>query len=194
MPLQRDHAAQLYAAGADAEDLWVYMADGPYPEQSSFEVSIAKKAASEDPLFFAILEKPAGRAVGHLALMRIEPAHRVIEVGHVLYTPALQRTRGATEAIYLAARHIFEDLGYRRFEWKCNSMNEPSRRAAVRFGFEYEGTFRQHMIIKGRNRDTSWYAMLDSGWRERKAAFERWLAPENFDAGGRQRTALSAAK
>jgi RimJ/RimL family protein N-acetyltransferase len=123
--------------------------------------------------------------------MRIEPAHRVIEVGSILYSPALQRTRGATEAMYLLARYVFDDLGYRRYEWKCNALNAPSRAAARRLGFTYEGIFRQHMIIKGQNRDSAWFSMLDSEWPARKARFEGWLAPENFDANGRQRNALS---
>jgi RimJ/RimL family protein N-acetyltransferase len=124
--------------------------------------------------------------------MRIEPAHRVIEVGGILFTPRLQRTVGATEAMYLMARHVFEDLGYRRYEWKCNALNAPSRRAALRLGFTFEGVFRQHMIVKGRNRDTAWFSMLDSEWPQRKAAFERWLDPSNFNAEGRQQVSLSA--
>jgi RimJ/RimL family protein N-acetyltransferase len=124
--------------------------------------------------------------------MRIEPSHRVIEVGSILFTPRLQRTVGATEAMYLMARHVFEDLGYRRYEWKCNALNAPSRGAALRLGFTFEGIFRQHMIIKGRNRDTAWFSMLDPEWPKRKAAFERWLDPSNFDAEGRQRVSLSA--
>jgi RimJ/RimL family protein N-acetyltransferase len=124
--------------------------------------------------------------------MRIEPPHRCIEVGSILFTPALQRTLGATEAMYLMAHHVFEDLGYRRYEWKCNALNEPSRRAALRLGFRFEGIFRQHMIIKGRNRDTAWYAMLDFEWPARKASFERWLAPENFDGTGRQKVSLTS--
>ena len=125
--------------------------------------------------------------------MRIEPAHRVIEVGSILYTPALQQTTGATEAMYLMARHVFEDLGYRRYEWKCNALNQSSRRAALRLGFTFEGIFRQHMIVKGRSRDTAWFSMLDSEWPARKAAFERWLSPANFDREGRQREPLSSA-
>src|SRR6185436_18002595 len=143
------------------------------------------------PLFFTILHEATGTPAGYCSLMRIEPAHRVIEVGSILYTPTLQRTRGATEAMYLLARYIFEDLGYRRYEWKCNALNAPSRAAALRLGFTYEGIFRQHMIIKGNNRDTAWYSMLDGEWPARKARFEAWLAPSNFDAGGRQRKALS---
>jgi N-acetylglutamate synthase-like GNAT family acetyltransferase len=133
----------------------------------------------------------AGRAVGIVTLMEIRPAMGVIEVGHIVYGPALQATPLATEVQYLLARYVFETLGYRRYEWKCNALNFPSRRAAERFGFTFEGIFRAHMIVKGRNRDTAWFSMLDSEWPARKVAFERWLAPENFDAQGRQRTALS---
>lgn len=124
--------------------------------------------------------------------MRIEPAHRVIEVGNVMFPPLLGRTTGATEAVYLMARNAFEELGYRRFEWKCNALNARSWRAAIRFGFKFEGVFRQHMIVKGRNRDTAWFSMIDSEWPERKRSFERWLDPSNFDEGGRQRTSLSS--
>jgi hypothetical protein len=119
------------------------------------------------------------------------PADRVIEVGSIIYSPALQRTRGGTEAMYLLARYVFETLGYRRYEWKCNALNAPSRRAALRLGFTFEGIFRQHMIIKGRNRDTAWFSMLDTEWPDRRSAFERWLRPENFDANGRQKTSLA---
>jgi RimJ/RimL family protein N-acetyltransferase len=126
-----------------------------------------------------------------LTLLRIEPEMRVIEVGHVLYSPLLQRTPLGTETQYLLARYVFETLGYRRYEWKCNSLNEASRRAALRYGFVYEGTFRQHLISKGRNRDNSWFSMLDSEWPARKANFERWLAPENFDGKGRQKVSLA---
>ncbi len=126
--------------------------------------------------------------------MRIDPANRVIEVGNIIFTPALQRSCGATEAMYLMARHVFEDLGYRRYEWKCNAFNQPSRRAALRLGFVFEGVFRQHMIVKGRNRDTAWFSMLDSEWPLRKASFEQWLAPSNFDPAGRQILSLSTLK
>jgi RimJ/RimL family protein N-acetyltransferase len=177
--------------GAAKEQLWLYLFDGPFATRAAFDSYLREKAISEDPLFFAILDKASGNAVGHAAYMRIEPAHRVIEVGSILYTPRFQRTIGATEAMYLMARHVFEDLGYRRYEWKCNAANAPSRRAAVRFGFTFEGIFRQHMIIKGRNRDTAWFSMLDSEWPRRKAAYERWLNPSNFDAEGRQRVSLS---
>jgi len=190
----RVHAAALYEAshGAAREDLWRYLFDGPYPNLGAFEARLRQMAATRDPLFLTILENSSGQPVGYASYMRIEPAHRCIEVGSILFTPALQRTPGATEAMYLMARHVFNDLGYRRYEWKCNALNEPSRRAALRLGFTFEGIFRQHMIVKGRNRDTAWYSMLDSEWPARKASFERWLAPENFDAQGRQRQSLSS--
>ncbi len=146
---------------------------------------------ANDAVFFAIVDASSNRAMGYASYMRIDPPNRVIEVGNVLFTPGLQGTTGATEAMYLMARHVFDDLGYRRYEWKCNALNEPSRRAAVRFGFTYEGVFRQHMIIKGANRDTAWYAMLDSEWPDRKRAFEEWLSPSNFDAAGRQKRTLA---
>ena len=178
--------------GKENEPLWLYLFDGPFATRFEFESYLREKASSEDPLFFAIIENVSGDAVGHAAYMRIEPAHRVIEVGSILYTPRLQRTIGATEAMYLMARHVFEDLGYRRYEWKCNALNAPSRGAALRLGFTFEGVFRQHMIVKGRNRDTAWFSMLDSEWPKRKIAFEKWLDPLNFDANGRQKLSLRA--
>jgi len=146
---------------------------------------------SRDHFPIARLSTATCSALGYAAYMRIEPVHRVIEVGSILFTPRLQQTVLATEAMYLMARHVFEDLGYRRYEWKCNALNAPSRRAALRFGFRFEGIFRQHMIVKGRNRDTAWFSMLDSEWPERKANFERWLDPVNFAEDGRQKVALS---
>lgn len=187
------HAITLYEAshGPEREDLWRYLFDGPYPDRATFETRLKQMAGSRDPLFFTILDNATGKPVGYASYLRIEPAHRCIEVGSILFTPLLQRTPGATEAMYLMARHAFEDLGYRRYEWKCNALNEPSRRAALRLGFTFEGIFRQHMIIKGRNRDTAWFSMLDSEWPARRASFERWLSPENFDAQGRQKQSLS---
>ncbi len=187
------HADSLYqdSHGDDQEDLWRYLFDGPFPDRATFLAELRKKAASDDPLYFAIVDRSSGLAVGHAAYLRITPAHRVIEVGSILYTSRFQRTVGATEAMYLMARHAFEDLGYRRYEWKCNALNAASRRAALRLGFSFEGIFRQHMIVKGRNRDTAWFSMLDSEWPARKANFERWLDPANFDAAGRQRESLS---
>jgi RimJ/RimL family protein N-acetyltransferase len=177
--------------GAENEDLWRYMHDGPFIDRAAFDAHVRAKAASEDPLLFAIVDSGTGLAVGRAQLMRIDPPNRVIEVGGILYTHALQRSRGATEAMYLLARYIFEDLGYRRYEWKCNTLNEASRRAALRLGFTFEGVFRQHMIVKGKSRDTAWFSMLDSEWPERKRGFERWLDESNFDSEGRQKTRLN---
>jgi RimJ/RimL family protein N-acetyltransferase len=180
------------ACGPGSESLWTYLFEGPFRDPAQFRAHIENKAASQDPLFFAIVGNETRRATGYASLMRIEPAHRCIEVGSILYTPKLQRTPAATEAMFLLARYVFEDLGYRRYEWKCNSLNQPSLRAALRLGFIFEGVFRQHMIVKGQNRDTAWFSMLDHEWPTRKAAFERWLAPSNFDENGVQRTALGA--
>jgi RimJ/RimL family protein N-acetyltransferase len=187
------HGSALYEGiqGEAGERVWQYLFEGPFADRAAFDVHLKRIAASDDPLFFAILDNASGSAVGYASYMRIEPVHRVIEVGSILYTPRLQQTTLATEAMYLMARHIFDDLGYRRYEWKCNALNAPSRRAALRFGFTFEGIFRQHMIVKGRNRDTAWFSMLDSEWPARKANFERWLDPSNFGADGRQKVALS---
>ncbi|HEX6818403.1 MAG TPA: GNAT family protein [Ktedonobacterales bacterium] len=187
------HADDLFALTCvpGTEALWVYLFDGPYADKTSFRAALEAKAASTDPLFFAILDRTTGRAEGYASYMRIEPAHRVVEVGNVLFSPQLQRTPAATEAMYLMAKHAFEDLGYRRYEWKCDALNAPSRRAAQRLGFTFEGIFRAHLIVKGRNRDTAWFSMLDSEWPARKAAFERWLDPANFNEDGRQRISLS---
>jgi len=167
------------------------MHDGPFFEREVFDENMRSKEVSEDPLFYAIVDRRSAFAAGRAALMRIDPRNRVIEVGNIMYSPALQRTRGATEAMYLLARYIFEDLGYRRYEWKCNALNEPSRRAALRLGFSFEGIFRQHMIVKGRNRDTAWFSMLDSEWPARKREFERWLDESNFDSASVQKTPLN---
>ena len=193
VPLSADaHADALFeeANGGDKDRVWTYLFDGPYPDPQVFKASLAAKAQSEDPLFFAIIDNASGEAVGYQTFLRIEPAHRVIEVGNILYTPAMQRTIGATEAQYLFAAHVFDGLGYRRYEWKCNDLNAPSKRAALRYGFTFEGVFRQHMIVKGRNRDTAWFSMLDSEWPRRREAFERWLDPGNFDTAGRQKVSL----
>jgi len=186
-------AEALYNAthGPEREDQWRWMGDGPFPSCQAYEEAFAGKAVSTDPLFFAIIDNTTGKPVGQASYLRIEPTHRVIEVGNIIFSPLLQRRPGATEAMYLMARHVFEDLGYRRYEWKCNALNTPSRQAALRLGFRFEGIFRQHMIIKGRNRDTAWFAMLDNEWPTRKANFERWLAPENFGPDGQQRISLS---
>jgi RimJ/RimL family protein N-acetyltransferase len=151
-------------------------------------------AASEDPLHFAVVDLASGRAVGTLALMRIDAANGVVEVGHVMFSPHLQRTPLSTEAQYLLMRHVFDELGYRRYEWKCDSLNAPSRRTAQRLGFTFEGVFRQAIVTKGRNRDTAWFAVIDGDWPALRAAFEAWLAPDNFDADGHQRQGLAALR
>ena len=190
--LRPDHASDLWAAFAGHDRVWTYIStDGPFADPAEFASFIAKRAAAEDPYAYAIIDAQ-DRAVGYFTLLRIVPVHRVIEVGHVLYSPSLQRTPLGTEAQYLLARYVFETLGYRRYEWKCDSLNAASRRAALRYGFVYEGTFRQCMIAKGRNRDNAWFSMLDSEWPVRKRNFERWLNPENFDAQGVQRVSLAA--
>lgn len=186
------HARALYEAshGPEKEALWAYLGVGPFADFAAFEASYRAAAERDDPLLFAILDK-SGHAVGHATYMRIDTANRVIEVGNILYTPAMMRTPGGTEAMYLMARHAFETLGYRRYEWKCNALNAPSRRAAERYGFRFEGTFRHHMIVKGRNRDTAWFSILSEEWPQIAVAMETWLAPENFDGAGRQIVPLS---
>jgi len=184
------HAESLYASSEDSPELWKHLAYGPFKDQDEFTRWLKDRAATDDPLFYALVDRAAGQARGMASYLRMEPRHGVIEIGHIWFAPALQRTRQATEAIFVLARHAFDDLGYRRLEWKCDSLNGPSRRAAERFGFTFEGIFRQHMVTKGRNRDTAWYSMTDGEWPLRRAAFEAWLAPENFDAEGRQRRSL----
>ncbi len=181
--------ANLWDAVADHRDIWTYMRSGPFADAAVFSDWLISREEAFDPFYYAIVS-PSGRALGLASLMRIEPDMRVIEVGNILLSPSLQRTPLATEAQYLLARYVFETLGYRRYEWKCDSLNAPSRRAALRFGFSFEGVFRDHMIVKGRSRDTAWFAMLEAEWPARKAAFERWLAPENFNTGGTQRKKL----
>ncbi len=192
-PLAPQHAEDLFTATnvPDALERFAYLP--VYPPQSVEAVRgwITSQQELADPILFAVVDKTNGRAGGWQQLMRIVPEHGVIEVGYVYWGPDVARTRLATEALYLFARHVFEDLGYRRFEWKCNNRNEPSKRAATRFGFTYEGIFRQHMIVKGENRDTAWFAMLDGEWPRLKAGYERWLDPANFDAAGVQKSALS---
>jgi RimJ/RimL family protein N-acetyltransferase len=195
VPLDAErHVKDLFAlmGGEEHASLWTYMFDGPFADRAAFAEALKKRQASDDPLFFTIVDADSDRAVGIASYMRIEPAHRVIEVGGIVFSPELQRKSGATEAMYLMARHVFEDLGYRRYEWKCDALNAPSRRAALRLGFTFEGIFRSHMIIKGRNRDTAWFAMLDTDWPARKAALERWFAPDSFDANGTQKQSLTA--
>ena len=184
------HADDLHAAAAGDPRLWDYLPYGPFPDAGELRGHLARQASSGDPLFFTVVDTGTGRAVGVVSYLRIEPEHACIEIGHIWFGAPLQRTPGATETIYLLARHAFDDLGNRRLEWKCDAANARSRRAAERFGFTFEGVFRQHMIVKGRNRDTAWFSILDSEWPAVRAAFEAWLAPENFDAEGRQRSPL----
>lgn len=188
------HGDALWGAtsGHANDRLWLYLAYGPFPERAGFDAHLAQMASTSDPLTFAVLDQASGRAIGIATYLRVEPAQRCIEVGHILFSPALQRTRGATEAMYLMARHAFEDLGYRRYEWKCHALNARSHRAALRLGFTFEGVFREHLIVKGRNRDTAWFSIIEREWPTRRAALERWLDPANFDASGEQRLSLSA--
>jgi RimJ/RimL family protein N-acetyltransferase len=191
-PLSLAHAEGLMTACAEASS-FDYLFDVPPQDLDDLKSWIRQKAASEDPLFHAVIDKATGVAGGRQTFMRIAPEHGVIEIGNILWGPAIARTRVATEALFLAARYVFEDLGYRRFEWKCNDLNAPSKAAARRFGFTFEGVFHQHMWVKGANRDTAWFAMLDREWPRLRAAYERWLDPANFDADGRQRAQLAAA-
>jgi RimJ/RimL family protein N-acetyltransferase len=189
--LNVEHAPSLWDTVKGHDRIWTYMPSyGPFPDATAFSAWVAARAELDDPYSYAIVDT-VGHTVGVFAFMAIRPEHRVIEVGHVIYSAELQRTPLATEAQYLLARYAFETLGYRRYEWKCDVLNAASRRAALRYGFTLEGIFRQHMIGKGRSRDTAWYAMLDSEWPARKANFERWLAPDNFTADGRQIQSLS---
>jgi RimJ/RimL family protein N-acetyltransferase len=184
-------ALALWQALRDHEDIWTYISSaGPFDDERAFSAWLVERETGQDPYFYSVLDHN-GRALGLLALMAIRPDMRIVEVGSIVYSPALQRTPLATETQYLLARYAFETLGYRRYEWKCNSLNAASRRAALRYGFAFEGIFRQHMITRGRNRDTAWFSMLDSEWPPRKRNFERWLAPDNFDNDGRQKVSLA---
>lgn len=185
------HGASLWKAFEAHDRIWTYMPSyGPFPDQIAFIEWLFTRERLQDPYSYAIVD-PAGHALGLTTLMDVLPAMRRVEVGHIVYSPALQRTPLGTEAQYLLARYVFETLGYRRYEWKCDALNAASRRAALRFGFTFEGILRQHMIAKGRNRDTAYFSMLDSEWPARRVEFERWLAPENFDAAGGQKTRLT---
>jgi RimJ/RimL family protein N-acetyltransferase len=185
------HADGLWQVLKGDDRVWAYLAYGPFVDGKAFANWLVERATMLDPYSYVVAEHASGRPLGIATLMEIRPAARVIEIGNILYAPTLQRTPAATEAQYLMARYVFEDLGYRRYEWKCNALNAPSMRAAERFGFTYEGTFRQHTIVKGRNRDTAWFSITDGEWPGVKAAYETWLAPENFDAQGKQKTSLT---
>jgi RimJ/RimL family protein N-acetyltransferase len=184
-------------AAADAEPLfeasrdpgiWTYLPYGPYASAADLGVALAEQQSSNDPVFYAVVVN--GRPLGIVSYLRITPEHGVIEIGHIWFGTPLQRTPAATEAVYLLARHVFDDLGYRRLEWKCNAMNAKSRRAAGRFGFTFEGVFRKHQVVKGGNRDTAWYSIVDDEWPAVRSAFEAWLAAGNFDSAGKQRQTL----
>ena len=172
------------------QSIWTYLPDGPYESAGHLQRMLSSAARSEDPLFFSLAALPSERPLGIASYLRITPEFGVIEIGHIWFGGPLQRTTAATEAIYLLARQVFDDLGYRRLEWKCNALNAASRRSAERFGFTFEGVFRKHLIIKGRNRDTAWYAITDDEWPAIRRGFEIWLAPENFDDDARQKHSL----
>src|SRR4051794_2698851 len=173
-------------SGKENDPLWLYLPEGPFTERSAFDAYLSRKANETEAFCYAITVNHSGLALGLASLMRIDRPNRVIEVGGIHYSRSLRRTAAATEAMYLLASYAFDNLRYRRYEWKCNALNAPSRRAAERLGFTFEGIFRQHMIVKGNNRDTAWYSMLDSEWRDRKRKLEAWLRPDNFTSGGSQ--------
>jgi RimJ/RimL family protein N-acetyltransferase len=194
-PLHPDrHAAGLHAENlTDTEGrIWAYLAYGPFATLEDYRAWMDATCTGDDPLFHALVDKKTGRVGGVASYLRIDPPNGVIEVGHINYAPLLQKTPAATEAMYLMMRRVFDELGYRRYEWKCDARNARSRSAALRLGFHFEGVFRQASIYKGRNRDTAWYSIIDEEWPAAKAAFERWLEPANFDATGRQRQSLSS--
>ena len=194
-PISIDHSAELFDAfAADTENrIWTYLPYGPFARVEECRDWIEQTCLGDDPLFHTIIDGSTGKAVGVASYLRIEPAAGVIEVGHINYAPALQKTRGATEAMYLMMRRVFSELGYRRYEWKCDALNAASCAAAVRLGFSYEGCFRQATIYKGRNRDTSWYSILDAEWPMLERAYEQWLDPSNFDPAGNQLASLATS-
>jgi len=197
LPLDPErHAAQLFAAYADDAEgrLWTYLPRGPYASLDEYRGWVESASKLDDPLTHAIIDNASGAAVGTAAYMRIEPAVGVIEIGSIAYSPRLRRRPAGTEAMYLMMRRVFDELGYRRYEWKCNSLNMPSRVAAARLGFQYEGLFRQATIARGRNRDTMWFSVIDSEWPGLRAAFERWLDPANFEPQGQQRRSLASLR
>ena len=190
------HAAPLFAAYAEdfAGRMWTYLPRGPYTALGEYRNWAEVACRADDPLVMAIIDNATGEPVGTASYMRIEPAIGVIEIGSITYSPRLQRRPAATEAMYLMMRRVFDELGYRRYEWKCDSLNAPSRSAAARLGFRYEGLFRQASITRGGNRDTTWFSVIDSEWPALRAAFERWLDPANFVADGTQRRSLASLR
>lgn len=192
VPLQMTHSNDLNAAFATdvSGALWTYMPAGPFETKADYAKWISQACNSTDPLFFAVIDKSTSKPVGVASYLRIQRDNGVVEVGYITFSPLLQRTVMATEAMYLMMKRAFDELGYRRYEWKCDALNAPSRRAAERLGFRYDGLFKQARVYKGRNRDTAWYSILDKDWPEVKAGFEAWLRPSNFDSNGQQRSAL----
>ena len=186
------HVGDLWqASSADEENsMWTYLAYGPFATEKDYRRWMAATCLGGDPLFYALIDAVGGRALGMASYLRIQPESGVIEVGHIQYSPKLRRTTAATEAMYLMMRRVFDELGYRRYEWKCDALNARSRRAAERLGFRFEGIFRQASVYKGRNRDTAWYSITDAEWPGLKAAMKKWLDPRNFDEAGVQRKAL----
>ena len=188
------HGDDLWAAFSADETgrMWTYLPVGPYTDRAAFDAALAANAASEDPLFHTVIDRATGKAVGFCTYLRIDPNNGVIEVGFITFSPLMQRTTGSTEAMYLMMARVFDELGYRRYEWKCDTLNAPSRAAAARLGFTYEGLFRQAVMYKGRNRDTAWFSILDTEWPGIRSAFQTWLDPANFDADGQQKRSLAA--
>lgn len=186
------HGDGLFEASsvADAGERFKWLFDYPPQTRGELQPWLEKSAASEDPLFFTVIDKASGKIAGRQTLMRIDPAFGVIEIGNIYWGPLIARKPAATEAQFLFMQYIFDELAYRRYEWKCNNSNEPSKRAAERFGFQFEGVFRQHLVVKGENRDTAWYSVIDKEWPALKQAYMEWLDPANFDAGGQQKWRL----
>ncbi|KAA2213753.1 GNAT family N-acetyltransferase [Teichococcus oryzae] len=191
-PLGIRHAEELWEAVQGAGDSWAYMGYGPFPDAVSFRRFLGGFATTHDPIAWAVRPHISGRALGWLTLMEIQPANAAIELGNIWFSPRMQRSRAATEAMFLLMRHAMDDLGYRRLVWKCNALNAPSRRAAARLGFTFEGEHRAHMVVKGRRRDTVWFSILEDEWPARRDAIAAWLAEKNFDHLGRARASLGA--
>lgn len=192
VPLTADHGSALHTAFAADKTgtLWTYMPVGPFVSEADYATWLETACKSKDPLFFTVIDKTNRKPVGVASYLRIQPENGVVEVGYITFSPALQRTAMATEAMYLMMKRAFEECGYRRYEWKCDALNAPSRRAAERLGFRYDGLFQQALVYKGRNRDTAWFSILDKDWPKVKAGLEVWLAPSNFDEDGKQKTIL----
>ncbi len=195
IPLEPSHSTGLHAAfSADQTGtLWTYMPTGPFADEAAYGAWVDGACQSTDPLFFTVIDKSNGSPVGVASFLRIQPENGVAEVGYITFSPALQRTVMATEAMYLMMARVFDELGYRRYEWKCDALNAPSRKAAARLGFSYDGLFKQALVYKGRNRDTAWFSILDKDWPRIKSGFEKWIAPENFDDAGQQLRPLAVA-